>query len=104
MSLTIRQKFLASWIDSSFGKIASPEEIKKAKQLARGHYWNDPDFSEYYAASPTGKRQGFEYVWYSWAPDRVLDEWLRRAKKAAKLWAQGKYKESNKIYNQTQDL
>lgn len=104
MKLTSRQKLLASCNNPYWGGFSNKEEVKMAKCAARGHYWIDKQFEEYFAMSPTGRRKYIEYIVYSWATEKVKKEWIRLSKRAAKLWAKGSYKESDLICRQMIDL
>ncbi len=104
MKLTKRQKLISSCSHPLSGGFSTRSEVKEAKQLVKGHYWIDRDQQEYYAVSPTGRHTIIPYVWYSWASIKIKKEWLVLARKCARLWAKGKYKESNKLYNQMLDM
>lgn len=84
-----RQRFIAGCINPYYENFASKEEVRLAKQLARGRYWNDPEYSQYCAYSTTGKRMFFEYD----------DSIKLQSRKAARLWSKGKYKEAQVVYN-----
>ena len=91
--MTRRQKFIAGCINPHYGKFATREEVKIAKRLAKQKYWIEDDYSQYVSYSPTGLRMFFEY------DDKIKSI----ARKAARLWANGKYKESKSIYNSSVD-
>jgi hypothetical protein len=93
--LTKRQKFIAAATVPTYGGLASREEVRQIKLLARGHYWDEgEDFLQFCAFSPSGKRQYFEYEWYSWGTTKQKKRWKTEAAKAARLWARGKCKEA----------
>ena len=85
-----RQKFIASCCNPYYGNFATREEVKEAKQLARGKYWNDDEMYQYVAFSPGGKRYFFAYDDY--------DNSKSIAKKSASLWAKGKCAKAKDIY------
>lgn len=94
MKLTKRQKFIASCMVPTYGGFAGAKEIKAAKLEARGKYWIDPDYQEYVAYSPTGRREFFVYEFSSLGHWQTKKKWRAMARKAASLWAKGKYKEA----------
>jgi hypothetical protein len=94
MRLSEKQKFICSCMVPTADGFATRAEVKAAKLLARGHYWDEPEWTNFVAYSPTGKRMFFQYDWYSWATPKLHQEWKRIARKCARLWAHGKYKEA----------
>lgn len=87
--MTERQKYIAAAINPTYNGFATKKEVKDAKLLARGHYWNEVEFYQFCAYSPTGRREFFGYLFYSWTTPDKMKEWKREARKAAKLWALG---------------
>ena len=77
-TMTNRQKFIASCSNPYYENFATREEVKEAKQLARGKYWNDDEMYQYVAFSPGGKRYFFDYDDY--------DNSKSISKKSALLW------------------
>lgn len=77
---TARQKMLVA---NLCGFTSTKEEIKKAKQATRGHYWDNKDDAEFVAISPDGKRLDVGYDYYC-GPTKT------EANKIAKLFSQGK--------------
>ena len=87
--MTKLQKFIASCINPYYGGLANKKEVKLAKRLAKGKYWDESDFGNYCAFSPSGERCFFDY-----------DGRIKHiAKQSAKLWAQGKCDEAKEFYN-----
>lgn len=80
-----RQKFIASCTNPYFGNYSTKTEVKLAKKLARGKYWNDEDFGIYVSFSPSGEQEDFHYD----------DSSKNIAKKAARLWAKVNVKNQN---------
>lgn len=100
MTLTKRQKFIAAATMPTYGGFATRKEVKEAKELARGHYWDEgEDYSQLCAYSLSGRREYFEYEWFSWGTKKQKIRWKKEARKAAKLWTQNKYKEAKDICN-----
>lgn len=96
MRLSRRQKFIAA-TSNLVG--LSRKEVKEAKTLARGHYWSTGEFDyQFCSYSPSGKRKYFGYFWFDDGTKDQLKRWKSECRLAARLWAQGKYKESNEVY------
>lgn len=86
--LTNRQKFIASACLPTYGGFSTWDEVREAKLLARGKYWNDEAYAEFISFSPNGEREYFGYD----------DEWKFDVKKCARLWAKGKKKVARELY------
>jgi len=103
-----KQRFIASCSNPYFNNFASKKEVKLAKKLARGKYWieylqfgrpkSEEDFENFCAYSPSGKRYFFCFNWFSGANNKQRLRWKKEARKAARLWCKGKYKEALKIH------
>lgn len=89
LKMTKRNKLIAASMFPNIEHNASGEEIREAKLLARGKYWRLDDCS-FVAFSPSGRRQYFDC-------DPVFAKGLV---KFARLWAKGKTREANKLYNE----
>lgn len=94
--LTKRQKFIASCMVPTYGGFSNVIEIKETKLQAWGKYWIDTDYQEYVAYSPSGRRQFFTYEFSSSEHWKTKKKRRALARKAANLWAKGKYKEARK--------
>jgi len=117
--LTRKQKFIASCCNPLYGGLSTRKEVKKIKLLARGHYWDEADVGNYeyheglnrhwwseadprYCSfSPTGKRRHFECDYFSWGTKRQKARWKKEGKLAARLWAQGKVKQSEAVEHES---
>ena len=97
MNLTKRQKFIASCAVPTYGGYATKKEVKWVKLLARGHYWDEPEWYNFVSYNPKGIRKFFDYEFYSWAKSKQKKEWKKLARKAAYYWARGEYKKANEI-------
>lgn len=94
--LTKNQKMIVS---NSYGFMASTEYVKDAKLAARSKYWDDKNLQHFVSSSPTGRIYYFEYFSASGSHWKRKQKWKIQAKKAAALWAKGKYKEAKKYNN-----
>jgi len=97
MRLSSRQKFIAAASNPTYKGFASREEVKEAKMLARGHYWDEREFEQFCAYSPSGKREFFEYVWFSWGTKAQHKRWKNEARLVARLWTKGRYGECQRM-------
>ena len=103
-----REKFIASCCNPYYGGLASREEVKQAKFLARGKYWvedlqfgcsaKDEDHDTFCAYSPSGKRYFFHFDWFSPATNKQKIRWKKEARAAAIHWCSGHYKQALQIY------
>src|SRR5271167_1050832 len=88
MKLTKRQKNIAACFNPYYGGYSTPDEVRKVKLMVHGKYWNIDDFYEFVSFTPKGSRRFFPYT----------DDWKKETRQAARLWAQGKTREANKVY------
>ena len=88
-----RQKYIAACVNPFFQNFATREEVEIAKDLAKGRYWDEPDYCTYCSFSPKGKRTFYEYS----------DDSKLIAKKSAALWAKGECDKANKLYCEIYD-
>jgi hypothetical protein len=77
---------------------ATKKEVLAAYKQASGHYFDEYAslfhregcaFEQYCAISPDGKREIFEYNWFSPSTQKQKIRWRNSARKAAMLWARG---------------
>jgi hypothetical protein len=97
--ITLRDKRIASLARPTYGEYATKEEVKKVKAKVRGHFWHDDDMAkgwdpQYVSYSPSGHRRYYEYNLYSWMTKESFAIYKMLSKKAARLWALGKKKQS----------
>lgn len=99
-----RAKLIASAGNPLYNDFASRAEVKEAKLLARGHYWENTwaqdgerDFTEFVAFSPSGMRYYFEFNWFSWGTKRQRIRWKKEARAAARLWARGRIEQARDL-------
>ena len=97
--LTKREKFIVAATDPTYEEFATQKEVDRAYKKARGHCFTDAEFEVICAISPTGRREFFEYIWYSWATPQKMQHWWRYTMRCARLWAQGKYKEARELFD-----
>lgn len=103
--MTKKQKQIISYADPTYDSFASTKEIKEAWKLSRGKYWiypdigNDgkPDFEEYIAVSPSGKRAYFEYSWYNPCAKQIENKLQKLMRKCARLHAVGNLEKSRRL-------
>ena len=103
--MTKKQKLIASCQNPYYKNLATKEEVKTAKKLARGTYWYDADEAEYCSFSPGGLRKYFSHgsthvsdVCLQTNVFNFLNETQRKlAKRGAALWAAGYCKEAKII-------
>ena len=94
MRLTNREKEIVSATYPCYGRFATKEEVKAAKLKARGHYWHDPEFHQFCAMSPNGKREYFDYCHHPNEKDYKTccskgEFNYQEMRKAARNWAKG---------------
>jgi len=95
--LTKREKFIVAACDPTCDNFATKKEVKLAYKKAAGHYFIEPDYEQVCAISPKGKREYFQYNWYSWADYKKKRYWQNKAMQCGRLWALGKCEEAYKL-------
>lgn len=101
-----RAKLIASAGDPLYGGFATRDEVRRAKLLARGRYWDntwsqdgEKDFTEFVSFGPNGRRRFFEYDWFNPSTKKQKERWKKEVRSAARLWAAGKYDEADSLYD-----
>ena len=105
--MNTRQKFIASCSNPYYENFATREEVKEAKQLAKGKYWHESGDAHYCSFSPGGIRRFFAYDGTFHNNSELQNNVygflnkLRqsKAKRCAKLWSIGFCKEAKLLEN-----